>query len=249
MNQIAALIAILSVFLLPSFTVSHIAMLTGAKNHSQAQLAIDRGRALFRQGDVEGSLSEFEKAIELDPNQRAHLWEMGISLYYLNRFKEGAEQFRLDAIKNSNDTEESIWCFLCEAQFYGAVKARKKFLKRMVHRDQRPVMRKAYKIFKDGGDLEKFVNAFSRKPEDYLYASLYVGLYYEAQDEENASKRHIVIAYKSPYGQSGHDYMRDVAKVHCQRRNWITSTKIGRNISKALGEISNLGLLIIRNHV
>ncbi|WCJ36441.1 Tetratricopeptide repeat (TPR)-like superfamily protein [Euphorbia peplus] len=219
MNPIAASIAILTVFLLPSFAVSHTVMLTGAKNHSQAQLAIDRGRALFKQGDVEGSLAEFEKAIELDPSQRAHLWEMGISLYYVNRFKEGAKQFRLDTIKNSNDTEEAIWCFLCEAQFYGVTRARERFLK--VRRDQRPFMRKAYTIFKDGGDPEKFVDAFSRKPRDYFYASLYVGLYYEAQDEEDAAKRHIVVAYKSPYGQESNDYMIDVAKIHCQRRHWI----------------------------
>ncbi|WCJ36443.1 Tetratricopeptide repeat (TPR)-like superfamily protein [Euphorbia peplus] len=221
MNLIAASIAILTVFLLPSFAVSHTAMLTGAKSHSQAQLAIDRGRALFKQGDVEGSLAEFEKAIQLDPSRRAHLWEMGISLYYLNRFKEGAEQFRLDTIKSSNDTEESIWCFLCEAQFYGVAKARKRFLKVQVRRDQRPVMRKAYKMFKDGGDPEKFVNAFSRKLQDYFYASLYAGLYYEAQDEEDASKRHVVAAYKSPYGQNSLDYMVYLAKIHCQRRNWI----------------------------
>uniref|UniRef100_A0A0D9Y800 Uncharacterized protein n=1 Tax=Oryza glumipatula TaxID=40148 RepID=A0A0D9Y800_9ORYZ len=56
---------------------------------------------------------------------------------------EGAEQFRLDVAANPNDTEESIWCFLCEAQLYG------------VGLDSRSVMRKAYALFKDGGDAEK----------------------------------------------------------------------------------------------
>uniref|UniRef100_A0A0D9Y804 Uncharacterized protein n=1 Tax=Oryza glumipatula TaxID=40148 RepID=A0A0D9Y804_9ORYZ len=59
------------------------------------------------------------------------------------RFEEGAEQFRLDVAANPNDTEESIWCFLCEAQLYG------------VGLDSRSVMRKAYALFKDGGDAEK----------------------------------------------------------------------------------------------
>jgi hypothetical protein len=45
-----------------------------------------------------------------------------------HRFEEGAEQFRLDVAANPNDTEESIWCFLCEAQLYGIEEARKRFL-------------------------------------------------------------------------------------------------------------------------
>uniref|UniRef100_A0A0D9Y801 Uncharacterized protein n=1 Tax=Oryza glumipatula TaxID=40148 RepID=A0A0D9Y801_9ORYZ len=77
-------------------------------------------------GDVAGSVAEFDRAIELDQRQ-----------------KQCAEQFRLDVAANPNDTEESIWCFLCEAQLYG------------VGLDSRSVMRKAYALFKDGGDAEK----------------------------------------------------------------------------------------------
>ncbi|XP_074572270.1 uncharacterized protein LOC141828705 [Curcuma longa] len=74
-------------------------------------------------------------------------------MFLFIRFEEGAEQFRLDVAANPNDTEEAIWCFLCEAQLYGPEEARKRFLE--VGRDPRPVMRKAYDMFKDGGDPEK----------------------------------------------------------------------------------------------
>jgi len=47
---------------------------------------------------------------------------------HINRFEDGAEQFRIDVAQNPNDTEESIWCFLCEAQLYGVDEARKRFL-------------------------------------------------------------------------------------------------------------------------
>ncbi|XLS68367.1 hypothetical protein HN51_019390 [Arachis hypogaea] len=57
-----------------------------------------------------------------------NLWQRGLSLYYLDRFEEGAEQFRLDVAQNPNDTEESIWCFLCETQLYGVDEARKRYL-------------------------------------------------------------------------------------------------------------------------
>ncbi|KAI8028638.1 hypothetical protein LOK49_LG02G02236 [Camellia lanceoleosa] len=50
-----------------------------------------------------------------------------------------------------------------------------------VGRDTRPVMREAYNMFRDGGDPEKLVAAFSRGRESEYFASLYAGLYYESQ--------------------------------------------------------------------
>ncbi|XP_054822220.1 uncharacterized protein LOC129320669 isoform X4 [Prosopis cineraria] len=139
--------------LLPSVSGIWDALTGGSNNAREAVLSIRRGMLLFRQGDVSGSLAEFDKAIALDPRQKAYLWQRGLSLYYLDRFEEGAEQFRLDVAQNPNDTEESIWCFLCEAQLYGVDEARKRFLE--VGSDRRPVMRAAYNMFKDGGDPEK----------------------------------------------------------------------------------------------
>ncbi|XP_076888965.1 uncharacterized protein LOC143539566 [Bidens hawaiensis] len=124
-----------------------------------------------------------------------------------------------DVAQNPNDTEESIWCFLCEAQLYGAAEARKQFLE--VGGDPRPVMRQAYNMFKDGGDPEKLVDAFSKGREsEYFYASLYAGLYYESQNEADKAKVHIVASCNSPYGQRSDDYMASLAKVHCMCRNW-----------------------------
>ncbi|KAL1802258.1 hypothetical protein ACET3Z_030905 [Daucus carota] len=192
---------------------------TGGNSGREALLAIRRGMQLFREGDVLGSVVEFDKAIQLDARQKAYLWQRGLSLYYLDRFEEGAEQFRIDVAQNPNDTEESIWCFLCEAQLYGVDEARKKYLE--VGRDPRPVMREAYNMFKDGGDPEKLVKEFSSGREsEYFYASLYAGLYYECQGIPDGAKRHIVAACESPYGQRSDDYMAALAKVHTQCRNW-----------------------------
>nr|GMD40567.1 Lipoprotein like [Ipomoea batatas] len=193
--------------------------ITGGNSAREAVMAIRRGMLLFRQGDVLGSLVEFDKAIELDPRQEEYLWQRGLSLYYLDRFEEGAEQFRLDVAKNPNDTEESIWCFLCEAQLYGVDEARRRFL--VVGRDPRPVMREAYDMFKDGGDPEKLVAAFSSgQPNEYFYASLYAGLYYESQKDSERSKVHLIASCQSLYGSRSDDYMVSLAKVHCQCRNW-----------------------------
>nr|XP_025881068.1 uncharacterized protein LOC4326490 isoform X3 [Oryza sativa Japonica Group] len=163
----------------------------GAGGAAAASLAVRGGMQLFRQGDVAGSVAEFDRAIELDQRQKKYLWQRGLSLYYLDRciimivtrFEEGAEQFRLDVAANPNDTEESIWCFLCEAQLYGVDEARKRFLE--VGLDSRSVMREAYALFKDGGDPEKLASNFSSGSEgEIFYSSLYTGLYYESQNIE-----------------------------------------------------------------
>ncbi|XP_030459731.1 uncharacterized protein LOC115680136 [Syzygium oleosum] len=194
----------------------------GGNDAREAVLAVRRGMLLFRQGDVIGSLMEFDKAIELDPRQKAYLWQRGLSLYYLDRFEEGAEQFRIDVAQNPNDTEESIWCFLCEAQLYGVDEARKRFLE--VGRDPRPVMREAYNLFKDGGDPEKLVAGFlNGRDSEYFYASLYAGLYYEAENKPEGAKRCIIAACQSPYGEKSDDYMASLAKVHRLCRDWSST--------------------------
>ncbi|KAF4392441.1 hypothetical protein G4B88_005400 [Cannabis sativa] len=222
--------------------------ITGGNNNNnprEAVFAIRRGMLLFRQGDVLGSIAEFDKAIELDPRQKAYLWQRGLSLYYLDRFEEGAEQFRIDVAQNPNDTEESIWCFLCEAQLYGVDGARQRFLEvshvRLaslklfrkiekvnassvpnVGRDPRPVMRDTYNMFKDGGDPEKLVATFANGREnEYFYASLYAGLYYESQE--------MVMCMLMPdYSlvwrhDKSDDYMASLAKVHSLCRNWASA--------------------------
>ncbi|CAH2054978.1 unnamed protein product [Thlaspi arvense] len=191
----------------------------GDSNPREAIAAVRSGMQLFKKGDVSGSVTEFDRAIVLDPRQKAYLWQRGLSLYYLDRFEAGAEQFRLDVAQNPNDTEESIWCFLCEARLHGIDVARKQFLE--VGRDSRPVMREAYNLFKNGGDPEKLVNDFSSgQASEIFYASLYAGLYYEAEGKSENAKFHITAACESPYGQRSDDYMASLAKVHCLCRNW-----------------------------
>ncbi|KAK6143888.1 hypothetical protein DH2020_024236 [Rehmannia glutinosa] len=208
--------------------------LTGGNPARDSVIAVRRGMLRFRQGDVQGSLVEFDKAIELDPRQKACDQIFGREGYHCTILTEGAEQFRLDVAQNPNDTEESIWCFLCEAQLYGVDEARKRFLE--VGTDSRPVMREAYRMFKDGGDPEKVIDinsysmlllcsslvaAFSGGREsEYFYASLYAGLYYESQNKSDEAKLHLTAACKSPYGSRSDDFMASLAKVHCDCRNW-----------------------------
>lgn len=82
-------------------------------------------------------------------------------------------------------------------------------------------MRQAYEMFKDGGNPDKLADTFSSsRDNEYFYASLYAGLYYEALGETEAAKKYIVSACQSPYGLRSDDYMASLAKVHCLCRNW-----------------------------
>ncbi|QHO46742.1 hypothetical protein HN51_016227 [Arachis hypogaea] len=113
-----------------SFDQSPLVSASLSVSHSPYRPAACSVEALKPEGAFEierkPSSSSLEGAFELprvpDP------WQRGLSLYYLDRFEEGAEQFRLDVAQNPNNTEESIWCFLCEAQLYGVDEARKPYL-------------------------------------------------------------------------------------------------------------------------
>ncbi|KAH9553624.1 hypothetical protein CY35_08G021500 [Sphagnum magellanicum] len=196
-------------------------MAANVGDRQAAILATRRGMQLFSKGDVRGSVVEFDKALELDPQQKPYLWQRGLSLYYLRRFEEGAKQFRDDVAVNPNDTEEmlqSIWCFLCEAQLYGPDKAHQNFLQ--VGPDSRPVMRKAYELFRDGGDTKELLAVGARDAHDFFYSHLYVGLFHEAHNNTTAAREAITAAVASPYGARSGDYMATLAKVHCGCREW-----------------------------
>lgn len=58
------------------------------------------------QGEIGGSLADFNKLYEQNPSMRSYLWQRGLSLYYLGQFEDGAKQFREDVAVNPNDSEE-----------------------------------------------------------------------------------------------------------------------------------------------
>eukprot|EP00879_Flechtneria_rotunda_P022449 GHRR01023700.1.p2 GENE.GHRR01023700.1~~GHRR01023700.1.p2 ORF type:complete len:183 (+),score=63.61 GHRR01023700.1:1193-1741(+) len=95
---------------------------------SSPQALVREGMEKFRKNDVEGSLQDFDKALELNPRLSPYMWQRGLSLYYLAQYQQGAKQFRDDVAVNPNDTEESIWAFLCEVQFEGTETARQHML-------------------------------------------------------------------------------------------------------------------------
>lgn len=183
-----------------------------------------RGMDAFRQGQVRDSVSLFDASADAG-YPKALLWQRGLSLYYVDRFQDGAEQFRQDVELNPNDTEESIWAMLCEARTLGFEEAQRRML--VVGRDPRPVMRTVYTLFRgedESKDMERLERAASNgSSSDQFYASLYLGLFAEAKGQADKARVWIERAASNPYARNSGDYMADLARVHLLVRGWATS--------------------------
>ncbi|KAG2500873.1 hypothetical protein HYH03_001634 [Edaphochlamys debaryana] len=191
----------------------------GASTGGDPRALTRSGMEKFRRNEVEASVVDFDGVIAAAPSMKPYMWQRGLSLYYLERYADGAEQFRVDVAVNPNDTEESIWTFLCEAQMVGAEQARKQFLQ--VGRDPRPVMRAAYECFRTGAQPEAILAQVSDKGgHDSFYGNLYVGLWHESHGQPAEAQAAITKAVRTPYARLSGDYMASLARVHCLRRGW-----------------------------
>jgi lipoprotein NlpI len=175
-----------------------------------------RGSEQFKLGKVKESLADFDRFLELRPEERDGHWKRGISLYYAGRFEDGRKQFEGYEKVDTNDVENAVWHYLCNARAASAEKARKEVLK--IGKDRRVPMMEVYALF--AGRL---------KPEDVLtaarageprgeelnrrlfYAHLYLGLYHETEGDRKKAYEHLRAA--ADEHRIGH-YMWDVARVH-----------------------------------
>lgn len=198
--------------------------LTGLAIEKDQQLAAAyylRGRERFRLGQVKGSAADFDTYVKLRPNRKASLWERGISLYYVGRFREGARQFELYQTTYANDVENSVWRYICVARADGVAKARESILP--IQHDRRVPMMEIYRMFRGEAtpaDVIKAANADPQQPAATLagqvfYANLYIGLFYDANGKSELARKHIELA-ADPKNKRAHatGYMWDVARVH-----------------------------------
>lgn len=171
-----------------------------------------RGEVHFQNARIEESLKDFDRVLELIPEQAPHHWQRGIACYYAGRYADGAAQFELHRTVNPDDVENAVWHFLCVVRSPGgSVKlARSRLFP--VKEDGRVPMKEIHDLFagyttadavlaagRAGGDLSRF------------YADLYVGLYDEALGKAAESSQLIAQAAVNP---KANHYMGDVARTH-----------------------------------
>jgi lipoprotein NlpI len=177
-----------------------------------------RGELNFKAGHFNESVADFDRVIELAPNQAPHHWQRGISLYYAKRFEDGRKQFEQHQTVNPNDVENAAWHFLCAAREKGVTNARVIMLK--AGRDDRVPMKEIEDLYRGIGSAELVLSAAQRSTKEnsdahaLFYAHLYLGLYFDVLGEVTKSRGHILKA-SNEFGTD--NYMGDVARVHLRQ--------------------------------
>ena len=178
----------------------------------QADLYSRRGSEYFKLGKE--SIADFDRQIALDPKCAEDHWRRGISLYYAERFEDGATQFELGKTVYGNDVENAFWHYLCLSRKDNPAKAREKLL--AIGKDERYYMPKVYDLIAGRAKPEDLLavvetNTAKDKTEGLFYTHLYIGLNHEAEGNAKKSLEHLKLAVEK-YPSS--HYMGDVARVH-----------------------------------
>ncbi|BAY90858.1 MULTISPECIES: tetratricopeptide repeat protein [unclassified Tolypothrix] len=177
---------------------------------------IRRGMVNFQLAKIDESIQDFDTAERIDPRLKPYLWQRGLSYYYAEKFAEGAEQFEIDLTVNAQDVEETVWRYLCIARIDSVEKARNSLL--TVRNDPRRIMRSVYDLYAGNCTTNDVLNVGqSDGVKGNFYSHLYLGLYYEAENNLELAQEYIV---KAADDYKIDDYMWYLAQVHKTLRQW-----------------------------
>lgn len=196
-----------------------------------------RGCWNFRMGKIDDSMQDFDKYVDLVPARANAQWERGITCYYANRFKAGAQQFVDYQTYHNQDVENAVWRYLCQVQFDGKKKSRKAILP--IEDDRRVPMMEIYRLFRGDSTPQKVLDVLAasnsmglQARHETFDAHLYLALFFDAEDELQNAKKHIELAVKQ-FKQG--DYMWAVAvehQKHIQRK--LKKTQVAKEKNEKL---------------
>lgn len=185
-------------------------------NYSILQAA---GEVLYRAGRSKDSLKYFDRVVEMQPRLAPYNWQRGLALCSVERFKDGAAQFKTHHDVNPDDVENSAWYFLCIAKTEGIEAARKTVIPS--RGDGREPMMSVLGMLKDELKPEEVAQAAidntkpgSARKRAQFYADLYIALYYDSLNQSDEAKRYLERSLE--YGNDG--YMVDAARVYLKDR-------------------------------
>jgi lipoprotein NlpI len=199
------------------------ALLGAGDDPETARDCVIRGAQRFRDHQISAALSDFDRAVRLEPSSEPYLWQRGICHYYAGKYEMGRKQFELHKTVNPHDVENAAWHFLCAARSQGTEKARRLLIKIDVKRDPRVPMEQIYALYKGTGSADQVLAAAREADTETarMYANLYLGLYYEATGVKDQAREYI---QKAARAQLRDNYMHDVARVHVRQREWDSGT-------------------------
>jgi lipoprotein NlpI len=189
-----------------------VAVAVGAQRADvQTRALLERAIDDFLAGRVAESVVLFDRVAKEAPEIAPELWQRGIALYYVGRYRDCRAQFESHRTVNPNDVENPAWHFLCVARAETPARAKAALLP--VGPDQRSPMREVYQMFQGTLPPEKVLAAAGDSPSALFYAELYVGLYYEAMGEQARAQEHLKSAASNRFARAG-GYMHTVARLH-----------------------------------
>ena len=184
------------------------------------------GDISFAAGQMDACVAAYDKLIELQPSLEPRLWQRGLALYYAKKFEKGVQQFETHQLVNTQDVENAVWHLLCAAKISNVEAGRKKLIP--ISEDRRVPMSQIYEMYAGRMTPEQVLTiANQTSPSVELdseqhrlqryYAHLYIGLYYEMLENEQASLDSMKKAAElNPLGKT--NFMGQVARVHLQLR-------------------------------
>lgn len=175
------------------------------------QAIFNRAVADFEGGRIAQSVAGFDRLATVQPQAAPQLWQRGIALYYVGRYRDCRAQFESHRTVNPADVENAAWHFACAAKAESPEIARSALLP--VGPDPRKPMREIYEMFRGSLSPEAVLTAAGRQPEAQFYAHLYLGLYFDVIGNTSRALEHIRTAAEDRFSQAG-GYMHVVARVH-----------------------------------
>ena len=175
---------------------------------------VDRAEADFGQDRIAESVADYDRLIVLVPSIAPVLWQRGIGLYELGRFKECAAQFAAHATVEPVDMENAAWHFFCVARAESPERAKAALL--ASGPDRRMMRTEIYGLVRGTVSPADVIDAAGGYKPAQFYAHMYVGLYFEALGDRPHALEHLTRAADHQYdGLAG--FMNVVARVHLKR--------------------------------
>ena len=181
-----------------------------------------RGDAHFFLGQMSEAVTDYDRMIELDENERASHWRRGIALFYARRYEDAAAQFESYHSFDQIDRENGIWRYLSQHRAIGRDKAREGLLK--YQKDDREPFPAVYKLFAGTMTPDQILDQIaqadiskSEREKRLFYAHLYIGLNHAVENEVEPARKHLAEATRNTWGPTagyGPHYMWHVARLH-----------------------------------
>lgn len=168
----------------------------------------------LRCGKADQAVPLYDRLIAARPELLPQLWQRGIALYLVGRYRAAAEQFVQHREVNPHDVENAAWHFLCVAKAESFERAKAMLLP--APHDARIPMAEVLTMLQTGQSdvvtdrLQQIPASDPRRDSAWFYGNFYLGLYADAAGDTERAKTFL----RAAASDAPHHYMGDIARVY-----------------------------------